>query len=133
MPDRLDSHLLSGGQAQPTRQERGSRAIRYETACARMTSINDSRIRSSVLGRDDVMALPRGARGPRRVPGRARRPQLECLEGRIALATNIAVLSATTVDSRSVDVSYRVDGDGGTPLELAIYRSADARFDASDP
>src|SRR3954467_7889804 len=75
-----------------------------------------------------------GEWGRRKVRDRsgARRPVLERLEERIAMSTDIAMLSATTRDSRSVDVSYRIDGDGGAPLEVAIYRSADANFDASD-
>src|SRR4051794_19913448 len=63
---------------------------------------------------------------------RVSKPHLERLEERVAMATDLAMVSATTRDSRSVDVSYRVDGDGGTPVDMAIYRSADANFDASD-
>lgn len=68
--------------------------------------------------------------------GRGRRrvlaPRLEWLEERVALAVDFAMVSATTTDSRSVEVSYRVDGDGGSPFAVGIYRSADANFDASD-
>lgn len=60
------------------------------------------------------------------------KPETERLEQRLALAADLAVLSSTTLDSRSVEVSYRVDGDGGLPFDLAIYRSADANFDPSD-
>jgi hypothetical protein len=63
---------------------------------------------------------------------RVSKPLLERLEERVAMATDLVMVSATTRDSRSVDVSYRVDGDGGAPVDVAIYRSADANFDASD-
>src|SRR4051812_3059581 len=85
-----------------------------------------------------VFGEPAGSRATDRVWSTHRRrdsvrkPRLELLEERVALATDFAMLSATTLDSRSVQVSYRIDGDGGTPLEVAIYRSADARFDPSD-
>jgi hypothetical protein len=61
---------------------------------------------------------------------------LEVLEGRVVLnaATDVAVLSATTADSRSVLVSYEVRGDAALaqPLPISVVRSADAVFDAGD-
>ena|GEM_PF-5221994 len=63
---------------------------------------------------------------------RTHRPMIERMEERIALASDFAMLSATTHDSRSVEISYRIDGDGGLPMNVAIYRSADASFDPTD-
>jgi hypothetical protein len=46
----------------------------------------------------------------------------------------VAMLSASTVDSQSVTITYRIDGiaTGSAPLQFGIYRSADPTFDASD-
>ncbi len=64
----------------------------------------------------------------------------ESLEARLAMSAAattlpaIEVLSATTTDSKSVTVDYRVNQPLGTsgPTQLGIYRSSDAQFDASD-
>src|SRR4051794_343464 len=83
-----------------------------------------------------IEALRRRVVRRSRNDGRARtgacRPVIERLEERVAMATDLVMVSATTRDSRSVEVAYRVDGDGGSPLGLAIFRSADANLDPSD-
>jgi hypothetical protein len=42
--------------------------------------------------------------------------------------------SATTTDSRSVTIEYRVNGpiDDATPLQFGVYRSSDGQLDSSD-
>ncbi|MEO6808032.1 MAG: hypothetical protein ABI353_02840 [Isosphaeraceae bacterium] len=46
---------------------------------------------------------------------------------------DLAMLSASTLDSRSVSVSYDVKNASiGSPVEFAVYRSADNAFDPSD-
>mgnify|MGYP001151053278 CR=1 FL=1 len=53
----------------------------------------------------------------------------------LPLPSAVAMLSATTNDSRGVTVDYQVrwsSGVGSPPLQLGVYRSADAEFDASD-
>ncbi len=63
-------------------------------------------------------------------------PGIEDLEGRQLLSTGVpdlAMVSASTPDSKSVLVDYTVTGaDLGQSFDLAIYRSSDATFDASD-
>lgn len=49
--------------------------------------------------------------------------------GTAPASPNIAMLSATTPDSRGVTVTYQVAGTNLPAIPLAIYRSADARFD----
>src|SRR5690606_27483948 len=61
----------------------------------------------------------------------------EALETRLALsattaaAAPVAMLSATTSDSRSVTIEYQVGASSG-PVRFGVYRSADGRFDPSD-
>ncbi len=51
-----------------------------------------------------------------------------------ALAPAIQMLSATTVDSKSVTIEYQVNSSSGSaaPLQFGIYRSSDGQFDSSD-
>lgn len=60
----------------------------------------------------------------------------EALETRLALSTaasSIVMRSATTVDSRSVEVQYIADPTASArPVTFGVYRSADATFDATD-
>src|SRR4051794_29087369 len=74
-------------------------------------------------------------RAASRVSPPAWRPTLETLEDRTvtdAALPNIAVISATTPDSRGVVVTYQVrDAEPGGPVPVAIYRSADNRFDST--
>lgn len=71
-----------------------------------------------------------------RRPVAARPGSPEALEPRLALSTTaspIVMASATTADSRSVEVRYSADPTAaGRPLTFGVYRSADATFDASD-
>jgi hypothetical protein len=65
----------------------------------------------------------------------------EALEARLALsaagvsAPAIQMLSATTVDSKSVTIEYQVNQPPGAadPITFGIYRSSDAEYSASDP
>ncbi|OJW17870.1 MAG: hypothetical protein BGO49_30740 [Planctomycetales bacterium 71-10] len=70
----------------------------------------------------------------RRPPARFGSP--EALEDRLALsatASAVVLESATTADSRSVEVRYKADATStARPLTFGVYRSADATFDASD-
>lgn len=89
-------------------------------------------------------ALYRRLRG--RVPRRrtsffAGTPSVESLESRLALSAStsganpgLVLLSATTTDSQSVTVDYSVASSSAvaTPVELGVYRSADATFSAGD-
>ena len=75
----------------------------------------------------------------RRRPRRRRGLVIEGLEPRRALdasltAPAVLVDSVTTADSRSVTVDYELNvaRDAADPLAFGIYRSSDARFDASD-
>jgi hypothetical protein len=62
------------------------------------------------------------------------------LETRLALSTMpattpaIQMLSATTTDSESVTILYRVNRapDTSTPFQLGVYRSSNGQFDAND-
>jgi len=64
----------------------------------------------------------------------------EGLEARLALSTIPAVapaiqtLSATTTDSKSVTIEYRVNQlpDASTPTQFGIYRSSNGQFNSSD-
>ncbi len=53
-----------------------------------------------------------------------------------AAVPGIQMLSATTTDSKSVTIQYRVNDAPGTtssnPIEIGIYRSANGQFDSSD-
>ena len=55
----------------------------------------------------------------------------ESLDARRLLST-LSVLSASTADSRGVTVDYQVAEAGDPPPSFAVYRSADAAFDATD-
>ncbi len=63
-------------------------------------------------------------------------PGVEDLEGRQLLSTavpDLAMVSASTPDSQSVQVDYTVSGASlGQSFDLAILRSADSTLDASD-
>src|SRR5689334_13004005 len=69
---------------------------------------------------------------------RRMRPTVEPLEGRIVLdggLADLAMLSATTADSRSVTFRYEVTFLGSPPgvtAEVAFFRSADPVVDLSD-
>jgi hypothetical protein len=77
--------------------------------------------------------------GPTRCGRRGRvLPRVEALERRrplTATAPGLVMVSATTVDSRSVTIQYDVTASAGAaavqPLEFGVYRSALDRFDAS--
>src|SRR4051794_24709330 len=73
---------------------------------------------------------------PERAHPRSRRFQVEGLEDRHLLAValpDIAMISATTGDSRSVGFTYDIaPKDLGAPVRFDVYRSADDRFDSSD-
>lgn len=60
----------------------------------------------------------------------------EALEPRQLLTTaapDIAMLGATTPDSRQVVFDYRIDAAGlDHPVQIGVYRSADDRFDSTD-
>jgi hypothetical protein len=63
----------------------------------------------------------------------------EPLEPRLVMSATAAVpaiqmLSATTTDSKSVTIQYRVNDapDATNPIEIGIYRSANGQFDSSD-
>jgi hypothetical protein len=68
---------------------------------------------------------------------RSVRPGLETLASRellSALGPAIVMDSVSTLDSRGVTIEYDVrNGDLGQPFELGVYRSADDRFDPTDP
>jgi Bacterial Ig-like domain len=51
-----------------------------------------------------------------------------------AAASAIQMLSATTTDSKSVTIQYRVNDapDATSPIQIGIYRSANGQFDSSD-
>ena len=51
-----------------------------------------------------------------------------------AAAPAIQMISATTVDSKSVTIDYKVNqaGSSATPIQFGIYRSSDGKFDSSD-
>src|SRR5262245_32289374 len=72
----------------------------------------------------------------RKTPIRRRTPAIESLEGRQLLATagpEIQMVSATTHDSRGVSFSYDVlNNPLQAPVEIGIYRSADANFSSDD-
>jgi Bacterial Ig-like domain len=81
--------------------------------------------------------------GPRReaavLRGRraAQRPRGEWLEHRLALSAPAAMVmldSASTIDSKSVTIEYRVNTPvtGASPLRFGVYRSSDGQFDSSD-
>jgi hypothetical protein len=71
-------------------------------------------------------------RGPR---VRAVRPSIEGLEGRQLLSStlpDIAMISATTTDSKGVTINYEIKGGPITrPTEFAVFRSATTTLDAS--
>jgi hypothetical protein len=75
----------------------------------------------------------RRASGQRR--GRTARRTVESLEGRQLLAATpgqVAMINATTLDSKSVTVDYQVTNTNlDRPLVLGVYRSASPTFDAS--
>ena len=65
----------------------------------------------------------------------------ERLEPKLVMSATAAVpgiqmLSATTTDSKSVTIQYRVNDVAGAtssnPIEIGIYRSANGQFDSSD-
>src|SRR5262249_11543670 len=60
----------------------------------------------------------------------------ECLEARSLLTASvpdIAMISATTTDSRSVALDYQIQNASiSGPLTFGVYRSADSLLDASD-
>lgn len=87
------------------------------------------------------LLLPRFCRT--RQARRARRvlliPSIGTLESRLALSIltvppPIVMLSATTSDSRSVTVDYRIEPAATVPesVQFGVYRSSDSRFDPSD-
>lgn len=64
----------------------------------------------------------------------------ECLDVRWMLSTTsaavpaIQMISATTMDSKSVTIEYDVNPTSGaaTPIQFGVYRSSDGKFDSSD-
>src|SRR4051794_34493049 len=88
-----------------------------------------------VRPRSRCVALLRGPSCPS--TSRRMRPTVEPLEGRIGLDVGLAalaVLSATTADSRSVTYRYEVTLPGSAPsvtAEVAFFRSADPVFELS--
>lgn len=78
----------------------------------------------------------RRRRDGRAASRRAGRARLEVLEGRrllTAARSDIAMITASTADSRAVSVVYDVNGaDLDRPFEVGLYRSADDRFDSTD-
>lgn len=70
------------------------------------------------------MSAPRDRLRPRFLP--------ESLEQRIAPAFDIAVVGATTTDSQSVVVNYKITGDTvPASVPLGIYRSLDSSFSST--
>jgi hypothetical protein len=64
---------------------------------------------------------------------RARRPELEGLEGRQLLAASLGMTGAGSIDSHSVMVSYEVSGGDLTgPVELGVFRSDNATYEPSN-
>ena len=63
---------------------------------------------------------------------------IEGLEQRLAMSTTtvpaVEMLSATTTDSKSVTIEYRVNTppDASSPIQFGVYRSSNGQFDASD-
>ena len=80
-----------------------------------------------------------GSIAPKRAFSPATRP-VEDLEARWVLSATataapaIQMISATTVDSKSVTITYQVNQpiDAATPLQFGVYRSSDNQFDSSD-
>ena len=64
----------------------------------------------------------------------------EGLEQRLTMSTTttvtpaIQMLSATTVDSKSVTIEYQVNQapNAGNPIQFGVYRSSNSQFDAND-
>ncbi len=78
----------------------------------------------------------RRAAGARRRSASARPLLREALETRLALSAAaatapVAMISATTSDSRSVTIEYQVGASSGL-VRFGVYRSADDRLDSSD-
>lgn len=95
-------------------------------------------MKSAPIVQSAVESLRTGSR-PRVKP--VCRPRLaDPLERRVVLSTaslpTVAMLDASTADSKSVTVEYRVTptpgSDSSLPLTFGVYRSADAAFDPSD-
>jgi hypothetical protein len=95
-------------------------------------------MKSAPIVQSVVESLRSGSR-PRTKP--VCRPRLaDPLERRVVLSTatmpTVAMLDATTTDSKTVTIDYRVapapGADSTGPLTFGVYRSADATFDASD-
>jgi hypothetical protein len=66
-------------------------------------------------------------------------PFVQILEPHLALsgpamAAPVTMISATTTDSRSVTITYRVDSPSGSsqPLQFGVYRSSDSQFSSGD-
>jgi hypothetical protein len=73
----------------------------------------------------------------RNARNRKRMPSIEGLEGRQLMSASapadVAVVAATTRDSRGVTVTYNVDAAAaGQPIRFSVLRSADATLDAND-
>jgi len=68
--------------------------------------------------------------------GRSAPPDLEALEGRLALSglgPGVNVISVSTADSRAVTVDYRVDGAPLTgPVAFGVYRAEGPAYQAGD-
>jgi hypothetical protein len=80
-----------------------------------------------------IGSKPTGSRVDR--PAARLRPAVEGLEGRQLLTAlpDVAVLGASTTDSKQVVVDYEIrNADLPNGFGIAIYRSADAGWDASD-
>ncbi len=64
---------------------------------------------------------------------RARRKfVVERLEDRVALAVDLALTTASTPDSRSIEFAYTVEDPITAPVRVAFFRSVDATADAGD-
>ncbi len=93
-------------------------------------------LRACAIGLFDGTARrnPRGPRG---------RSSFDCtnetLEPRLVMSVTsplpaVQMLAASTTDSKSVSIEYRVNEppDSANPIQIGIYRSANAQFDSSD-
>lgn len=87
------------------------------------------------IGERVGLPRPGSSRSRRRRLGPTGPDRLEIRELRASDPVDLAVLSASTEDSRSVEVSYEVRGlaDGERQeVELGLYRSADGSFDGEE-
>lgn len=81
----------------------------------------------------------RSVRRTRRIRRSMSLPFLQVLEPRLvqnasSLTAPVVMLSATTTNSMSVTIDYKINQAAGSslPLQFGVYRSSDSRFDSGD-